>query len=123
MGGHEARTYWEHVGLARLMAAMLLPVLAWFLDLQFSYALVKRACADGSRLWLLLAPLGSLALVGLSMWLAWSCWRPLRDARPDGGAQEDRSYFLALAGLSLGAVFGLLIVASLAPRLLLSPCD
>lgn len=123
MGGREARTYWEHVGLARLMAALLLPVLAWFLDLQFSYAVVKRACTDGSRTLLLLAPLGSLALVGLSAWLAWSCWRQLRGAQPEGGSQEDRSYFLALAGLSLSAVFGLLIVASLAPRLLLSPCE
>jgi hypothetical protein len=123
MGGHEAKSYWEHVGLARLMAALLLPVVAWFLDLQFSYAFVKRACAEGTRTALLLAPLGSLALVGLSAWLAWSCWRQLRDRRDDGGTQEDRSYFLALAGLSLSAVFGLLIVASLAPRVLLDPCE
>jgi hypothetical protein len=123
MGGHEARSYWEDAGLVRLITALLLPVLAWFLDLQFSYAVVKWACAHDSRAALLLAPAASLALVGFSAWLAWTCWAMLREAEPEGGRQEDRSYFLALSGLSLSALFGLLILTSVVPRVLLGPCE
>jgi hypothetical protein len=36
---------------------------------------------------------------------------------------EDRSYFLAVAGLSMSAVSFLLIVTSFVPRYFLSPCE
>jgi hypothetical protein len=124
MGGHEARHHWEHVGLMMLVGSVLLPPFAWLLDMQVSYALVKWACAHGRRDVLLMMPLGSLALVATAGWMAWSCWRALqREASPGGARMEDRSYFLALTGLAMTAVFGLLILASLAPRYLLSPCE
>lgn len=124
MGGHAAEHYWEGPGLMRLMAGFLLAPLAWFLDLQVSYAMVKWACDEHQRQLLMLVPLGSLALVGLGGWMSWSCWTTLRgDAQPAGGRIEDRSYFLALAGLASNAVFALLILTSLVPRYVLSPCE
>ena len=124
MGGHEARDYWEHVGLVKLMAGFLLPPFAWLLDLQVSYATVKWACAADQRAVLLLLPLGSLALIAFATWLSWSCWVLLRDgAVPAGARMQDRSYFLAVAGLAMSAVFSLLIVTSYAPRYFLSPCE
>ena len=124
MGGHVARHYWEHIGLAKLVAGLLLPPFAWLLDLQVSYATVKWACAADARGVLLLLPLGSLALVTLAAWLSWSCWTMLRDqAEPEGARMEDRSYFLALGGLAMSAVFALLILTSYAPRYFLSPCE
>ena len=124
MGGHEAEHYWEHVGLRMLMAGFLLGPLAWFLDLQVSYALVKWACRSDARGVLLAIPIGSLALVGLGAWMSWSCWTKLRGtADPEGGRMEDRSYFLALAGLASNGIFALLILTSIAGRYLLSPCE
>lgn len=124
MGGHAARTHWEHVGLVMLIGGFLLPPFAWLLDLQVSYAMVKWACENDRRDLVLLMPLGSLALLAFGAWLSWSRWTMLRGtAEPDGGGIEDRSYFLAVAGLGMSAVFALLILTSLAPRYFLSPCE
>lgn len=124
MGGHTARDYWEHIGLAKLMGGFLLAPFAWLLDLQVSYATVKWACAADQREVLLLPPLGSLAIIAFATWLSWSCWTMLRDeASTEGARMQDRSYFLAVAGLAMNAVFALLIVTSYAPRILLSPCE
>jgi hypothetical protein len=124
MGGHAARDYWEEVGLAKLIGGLLLPPLAWLLDLQVSYATVKWACAADARSVLLLLPVGSLALIALATWLSWSCWTALREeAVPEGARMEDRSYFLAVAGLAMNGVFLLLILTSYAPRYFLSPCE
>ncbi len=124
MSSREAQHYWEHVGLVRLVAGVLLAPAAWLIDLQVSYVAVKWACATGRHDVLLLVPLGSLAVIGMSGWLSWSCWRMLRDHSDlDGARMEDRSYFLALAGLGMSAIFGVLVLVSLAPRYLLSPCE
>jgi hypothetical protein len=124
MGGHEARDYWEHAGLTMLVAGVLLGPLAWLLDLQVSYALVKWACRADARSVLGVTAAGSLTLVTAGAWLSWRCWRRLRaEASPEGGGLVDRSYFLALAGLGLNGLFALLVFASLVPRYVLSPCE
>ncbi len=124
MGGHEARDYWEHIGLAKLLGGFLLAPFAWLLDLQVSYSTVKWACAADHRSVLLLFPVGSLAMIAVATWLSWSCWTMLRDeANIEGGRMQDRSYFLAVAGLGMNALFFLLIVTSYAPRYFLSPCE
>ena len=124
MGGRPAQHYWEDAGLMKLMIGFLIAPLAWFIDLQASYAMVKWACENDRRDLLLSIPAGSLTLVAIGAWLSWSCWTRLRDGgREEGGRLEDRSYFLALAGLAMNAVFGLLILTSYAGRYLLSPCE
>lgn len=124
MGAGEARSYWDHVGLMMLVSSLLLAPFAWLLDLQVSYSMVKRVCENDSRLALFLVPLGSLILIAVGSAMAWSCWTKLRESgRETGGRAIDRSYFLALTALALNAVFGLLIVTSLAPRYFLSPCE
>ena len=124
MSTREAQHYWEHVGLMLLIGGLLLAPLAWFLDLQTSYVLVKWACAHDARAALLLAPVGSLSLIAVAAWMSWTCWRKLRgEGQLDGGRMEDRSYFLALAGLAMSGLFTLLVLTSLVPRYLLSPCE
>jgi hypothetical protein len=124
MGGHRARQYWEHIGLMMLMGSLLLAPAAWFLDLQVSYAMVKWTCDEDRKALLLLVPAFSLGLVGIAGWMAWSSWLKLRnEAVPAGGRMEDRSYFLAIAGLGTSALFALLILSSLVPRIMLSPCE
>lgn len=124
MSSREARYYWGHKGLMLLMGGLLLAPLAWFLDLQISYATVKWACASGRRELMLLIPIGSLSLIAVAGAMSWSCWRKLRgEGRLEGGQMEDRSYFLALAGLAMSGVFALLVLTSLLPRYMLSPCE
>jgi hypothetical protein len=124
MGGHPARDYWEHVGLAMLVGSFLLAPFAWLLEMQVSYSMVKWACENDARAALLLMPLGSLALIGVGTWMAWSCWTKLRDeADPEGASMVDRSYFIALAAFAMNGIFALLILTSFAPRYFLSPCE
>lgn len=124
MGGHAAQGYWEHIGLMKLIAGLLLPPFAWLFEMQVSYATVKWACAADARWVLLVLPLGSIALVAFAGWLSWSCWTMLHEnAVLEGARMEDRSYFLALGGLAMSALFLLLILTSYAPRYFLSPCE
>jgi hypothetical protein len=56
--------------------------------------------------------------------MSWSCWKIVRNgATPEGASLEDRSYFLAVAGLAMNAVFALLILTSAFARYYLSPCE
>ena len=124
MGGHTARSHWDDAGLMLLVGGFLIAPLAWLIDLQISYAMLKWACENDRRDLVLLMPLGSLALIALGSWMSWSCWTRLRDVADQGGGQmEDRSYLLAVAGLAMNALFALLILTSLAPRYFLSPCE
>ena len=124
MGGHAARSFWEGEGLIRLVASFLLAPLAWLVDLQASYTLVKWACAADARLVLLLLPAGSLLVIAFATGLAWSCWTRLRGRADEEGARlADRSYFLVLAAFAMNALFALLILTSYAPRIVLSPCE
>lgn len=119
-----ASHYWDDAGLMKLVGGFLLAPFAWLLDLQVSYALVKWACANDQRPLLLLIPVGSLGLVAVATWMSASSWTRLRaEAREDGERVEDRSYFIALAGMAMSAVFALLILTSLIPRYVLSPCE
>lgn len=124
MSGRAARHYWEDAGLMKLVGGFLLAPFAWLLDLEVSYALVGWACENDRREVLWLVPLASLSMIALAGWMSWSCWRTLRgNADLEGGRMEDRSYFLAVSGLAMTAVFGLLVFTSLVPRFLLSPCE
>jgi hypothetical protein len=124
MGGHEARSYWDDMGLTLLIAGLLLPPTAWFLDLQVSYPIAKWVCKTGARGVMFVMPAGSLALIAASAWMSWSCLIRLRGRiRPEGASLEDRSYFLAVSGLALSALFALLVLVSLVPRVLANPCD
>lgn len=124
MGGREALSYWEDVGLMMLIGGVLLPPFAWLMDLEISYAIVKWTCEHDRRFLVMLIPLGSLSITAAAAWMSWSSWVKLRAvASAEGGHIEDRSYFLAIAGLFMSAVFAILIIASMAPRFLLSPCE
>lgn len=117
-------SYWDRQGLAMLIAGFLLAPFAWLLDLQVSYSLVKWVCETGRRELLLALPAGSLAIIAVASWMSWSCWTKLRDEAIETGARTvDRSYLIAVAGLAMNALFGLLILTSFAPRIFLSPCE
>lgn len=114
----------EGTGLVVLLAGFLLGPVAWFLDLQASYALVKWTCRHDLRGVLVAIPAASLLIAAVGFGLSWSSLMKLRGrVRPDGGSPKDRNWLLAMAGLTTSAIFGLLILISFVPRLVLSPCE
>jgi hypothetical protein len=116
--------YWDRTGLAVLIAAVLIGPLSWLFDLQTSYSLVKWTCSENRR-WILIAvSCASLTTVAVGTALSWMCFARLRARANEAGSDRiDRSYFLALSGLMLNLFFGLLILTSLVPRMVLSPCE
>jgi hypothetical protein len=124
MAHAEATGEWDQYRLVLLIIGLLLPPFAWLLDMQVSYSLVKWVCAH-DRHWILFAiPAGSLTLVAGAMWMSWSSWKDARrEANEEGARPVDRSYLLAVSGLAMSVLFGLLILVSLAPRSFLSPCE
>jgi hypothetical protein len=123
MGGHEARDYWEHWGLVFLWVALLSGPVAWFFDQGLSYIVVKPVCASGGANLLTVITLVALAIVAAGGWTGWRCLAQLRGATEDGPRLVDRSYFMAVMGISLNALIALLIVTAGISRYMLSPCE
>ncbi len=124
MGGVGARAYRDGAGLTLLLAGLFTGPVVWGATLQLNYSLVKWACLGGRPLVLSLFSLIAFALVSGGFWMSWRAWRTLRaDADVKGGAQADRSYFLAVSGLWLNALFLLLILTSSALPFLVNPCQ
>ncbi len=124
MGGHEARTYWEDRGLLLLWIGVLSGPAAWALNQLIGYALVKPVCG-GSHAGptLALVSAGALALVVIGGAISWSCLARLKNANLEGAGQEDRSYFMAVGGLALNVLIGLLVLTAATSTFLLSPCE
>ena len=110
--------------LTALIAGLLLPPLAWLLDMQVSYSLVKWACAQDRQWILFVMPACSLTLTAATTLMS---WRTLRQRTHSWGGEEgsslDSSHLVAVSGLAMSILFGVLILVSLVPRALLSPCE
>lgn len=119
-----APAYWDDAGLAALLAGLFAGPLAWGLALQLNYSLVKWACLGGWPSVLSLFSGVALLLVAGGFWLSWRAWQALRgSADLKGGRVTDRSYFLAISGLGLNALFALLILTSVALPFIVRPCQ
>ena len=111
---------------------------AWSLQLLASYALVAHGCypdaepmtmpvVPGLRTLVLGTGAAALAVAFLAGGSAWRSWRATQQEHEGGHeglleAGEERTRFMALAGLLLSAFFVLGIVMNVVPLLLLRPC-
>ena len=124
MSGGEARDYWDDWGLVLLVGSFLTGPLAWGLNLQVGYALVKWACSRQQTSVLVLVAGCTFALALAGAWVAWRCLTQIRDrADAQGGRVIDRSYFLAVNSVGLNLMLALLIATSAYHPLFLSPCE
>ena len=116
--------YWHGTGLVLLWTSFLAGPAAWAVNQGVGYALMKPVCAGAIPyvLWAIAA--ASFALAGAGGWIGWRCLRMLRaTAAEDGGRVPDRSFFLAIIAIALNGLIALLVVTSLIPQFLLSPCE
>jgi hypothetical protein len=124
MGGREARDYWEDRGLVLLWTSMLAGPLAWALNLQVGYALVKWACSRDQTFVLTLV--GALTFAGTvaGAYVGWLCLLKVRGTADElGGRIIDRSYFVAVVAVGLNLLLALLIAVSSVHQFMLSPCE
>jgi hypothetical protein len=124
MGRHDVRVYRDDAGLAALLAGFSAGPVVWGFTLQINYSLVKWACLGGRPLILSVFSVIALALVAGGFWLSWRAWQKLRaHADIKGSTLVDRSYFLAVSGMWLNALFALLILTSSALPFIVKPCQ
>jgi hypothetical protein len=103
---------------------MLAGPVAFALNLQVGYALVKWACSREQGFLLVLVALLSVATATWGAWLGWSCLVTVREAANEqGGRLIDRSYFMAVVAIGLNLLLGLQIAMSAFPVFVLSPCE
>jgi hypothetical protein len=116
--------YWDEMGLIKLLIGLFAGPLAWGVNLEVNYSLVKWACESGHVAVLTLVSCMALVVVTAGGRLSWRGWTRLRrDADPRGCRAIDRSYFLAVAGLALNALFALLILTGASLHAVVRPCQ
>jgi len=96
-----------------LWSGILVPPIAFLINLQVNYSLVPWVCVTGRAFTLHLATGGTIALAACGGLASWSAWR--RDGEP-------RSRFMAVWGLMMSAVFFVVIIAQAIPIFMLDPC-
>lgn len=119
------RYFGELRGKAILWAGILLPALAWAIHLNVSYAAVNPSC-EGDWEWPFhLVTIAALLVAAFGLMLALKSWEWTGREWPSGrdGSVLGRSRFMAVAGLLLGCLFILLIIAQYIPGFFLHPCQ
>jgi hypothetical protein len=107
-----------------LWTGVLLPPIAFLINLEVAYALVPKACASKSTLVLHLVHAVCLGLVLLGGLTAWRCWRATGAVWPgEGGGPLARSRFMAGIGVLMSVFVALVIVADWIPSFMLNPCQ
>jgi hypothetical protein len=106
-----------------LWAGILAGPLAWGLDLMVSYALVKGVCASQRTTLFQAITAAALAIVAGGLVVSsLAVRRTAADVPTDGGAPRQRARFMALVGVTSGALFALAIVANAIPWMVLDAC-
>jgi hypothetical protein len=107
-----------------LWAGILAGPVAVALDEGISYSITQNACSTGNHVFLHLLTFLALCLIAAGAISAWSIFvRVPPTADQTGGAEWDRTRFMAILGLVLCALFTLIVIAEAVPRFILGPCD
>jgi hypothetical protein len=110
--------------LRALWIGVLLPPIAFLLNLEAAYALVPAACSSRNLLLIHLVHLVGLALAVFGGLTALRSWRRNGSTWPGGeGGPLSRTRFMSGLGMFLSLQFGLVIVAQWIPSFILDPCQ
>jgi hypothetical protein len=121
----DQRTEIPDAGIIRaLWIGLLVPPVAFLLNLELAYALVPAACSSKTGLIVHLVHLACLLLDLSGGFVAWRVWRSAGAEWPgDAGGKSARSRFMAGSGVIGSALFALVIIAQWIPSFVLSPCQ
>ena len=97
--------------------------LAWALDQGLSYAMVPWACAAHRHLPLHLVSLVALLLAGAGGVAAWRDWKRRQDVSSESADADGRAHFLALLGMLMCLLFGLVVLMEGVAKFYFDPCQ
>ena len=111
-------------GLAAQWVGLLLAPAAFFLHLQFAYAVVPWACRHGNDFWIHASGIASVVLAALGTLVAWWVWRREGGGDPgEGHGISPRARFLAVTGLGTSAIITLILLAQWVAAFVVSSCE
>ena len=98
--------------------------IAWFVNLEVSFALAPAACSDRGKLLLHAAATMALLLTLAAGCLSFSQWHvPQTNDAGEPTPYYSRRRAMALAGMSLSALFFLVTLAQAIPNVVLGGCE
>jgi hypothetical protein len=107
-----------------LWTGILAGPVAWALDLSISYAIVKWTCSSQRQAVLHLITPAALLIVAIGVYASIMALRHTAADEPtDGPDPRQRARFMAMLGLTMGALFGLTVMAGAIPRWVLDACQ
>ena len=110
--------------LLALWTGILLPPVAFLVNLQVSYMLVPYACGHGEPVWLHLSALLFVMVAVVAGLLARRDWRRAGEEWPDErGDVVTRSRFMAVAGMLSAAFFAILMIGQWIANVIIRPCQ
>jgi hypothetical protein len=121
----DPRTDVPDKGIIRaLWTGVLLPPVAFLLNLELAYALVPVACGARTVVLVHVVHLVSLALAVFAGVVAWRTWQKSGATWPEGeGGRLSRTQFMAGLGILMGLMFAVVILAQWIPSFILDPCQ
>jgi hypothetical protein len=105
-----------------LITGVVVPPLAWFVQLQANYALASWACRAGHQFVSVLVVLAALVLTAGAGVLAYQSW-PAEEGFAGEPQRIEGARLLALLALASSLSFVLVLLASAIPIFILRPCD
>jgi hypothetical protein len=107
-----------------LWTGVLLPPVAFLVNLEVAYALVPAACGARTTIAVHLVHAVSLTLAILGGVVAWRTWQRSGAIWPGGeGGRISRTQFTAGLGALMALLFTIVIVAQWIPSFILDPCQ
>ena len=111
-------------GLTSQWVGLLLAPAAFFLHLQFAYAVVPWACRHRNDFWIHASGVASVVLAAIGTFVAWSVWRREGGDPPgEGYGISPRARFLAVTGLGVSAIITLILLAQWVAAFVVSSCE
>jgi O-antigen/teichoic acid export membrane protein len=107
-----------------LWAGLLLAPVAFFVNLELGYLLVRPSCSRDHALPIHAVHTVSLVLALFGLSIAWRSWQSEGTRwSDDEGGPVARTRFMAGLGVTLSALLVLTLVAQWIPTFVLSPCQ
>jgi hypothetical protein len=96
--------------------------IAWAMQLQANYALVRAACSTGDLRWLYFSSAAFLLLALSGVLVAWLDYSKTtsRSGLDDAGM---RGSFMGMLGLLTSSLFALIIIGQAIPVFIFGPCE
>jgi hypothetical protein len=126
MADREIETgYDPEPGKAMRWVGVLLPPIAWAMQMQTMWLTTEYGCGHSDFTWNHVASVAGLVLSAAGGLVAWRYWRTGNFARAtaDESSASVRGQFMGLVGAAMSATFTMLILWQWLPTILGVPCD